>query len=51
MLLYRGYWKAGEPVWGKGVWKDINSAGTEQHWPDELMMTCKTAGSNAPKSL
>ena len=28
--------------------RNINSAGTEQHQPNELMITCKTAGSNAP---
>ena len=28
--------------------RNINSAGTEQHRPNELMITCKTAGSNAP---
>ena len=27
--------------------RNINSAGTEQHQPNELMITCKTAGSNA----
>lgn len=36
----RPYWAACEPVRGGGVCRDINSAGTEQHWPNELMITC-----------
>lgn len=38
----------GNLFWGEGVSRNISSAGSEQHWPNELMIPCKTAGSNAP---